>query len=103
MSLANGKLAGTTAAIYTVPSNRVGNVKSIWLVNTHSAAVTVNLYVRSGSNLRHITPVDLTLGIGYRAVEDTPILLGPGEKIEGDASVADKVEFVICGTEAWNE
>lgn len=67
--LADGQLASGIGDIYTADSTDV--VSAITLVNTDSAARTVNLYLTpSGGTARRIIPKDLSLGIGYSLYAD---------------------------------
>lgn len=63
--LAAGQLSDTTGDLYEADS--VDAVTGIILVNTHSSAVTVNLFLLPASNGtdRRIISKDLSLGIGY--------------------------------------
>lgn len=62
--LAEGQLTGGDAELY--PATAIVVVKSMVLVNTHSAAVTINLTVlKSESAARRLVPKDLSLGIGF--------------------------------------
>lgn len=62
--LADGQLTDGDAELY--PATAIVVVKSMVLVNTHSAAVTINLTIlKSGSTARRLIPKDLSLGIGY--------------------------------------
>lgn len=69
--LAAGQLSDTDPSVlYT--AGAATSIVSITLVNTHSAAVTVNLYIDpgNGGNPRRLIPEDMSLGIGYSAVFD---------------------------------
>jgi len=62
--LADGQLAIAIGDLYTADS--VDVVSTIILVNTHSVAITCNLYLTpSGGTARRLIPKDTTLGIGY--------------------------------------
>jgi len=62
--LADGQLSDSTGDLYTADSADV--VATITLVNTHTSALTCNLYLTpSGGTARRIIPKDLSLGIGY--------------------------------------
>lgn len=99
-SLANGQLPSTIGDLYTAPASTQAIVETITLVNTHTSAVTCNLYVlESGGTARRFIPKDMSLGAGYKGVEDHPITLEAGDKIQGDASVASKVDYIINGVE----
>lgn len=101
--LADGQLPSTKAAIYTVPALTVASVKFMRLVNTTGGALTVNLYVKkSGGTSRRIAPVNYSLAAG--AMLDVldgvqTLSLGAGDAIEGDASAATSVDYVINGGE----
>ncbi len=99
-SLANGQLSDSTGDLYTCPASTQAIVQPIILVNTHTSAVTCNLYIlESGGTARRIIPVDMSLGAGYKGVEDNPITLEAGDKLQGDASTADKIDYSISGVE----
>jgi hypothetical protein len=99
-NLSNGQLAGTIGDLYTAPALTTTIIKSITLVNTHTAELSVNLYVlKSGGTARKIIPSNMTLGIGYLLVYDDVLTLGAGDKIQGDAGTAAKVDYVISGVE----
>lgn len=62
--LAEGQLPAADGELY--PATAIAMVKSMVLVNTHSAAITINLTIlKSGSTARRLIPTDLSLGIGY--------------------------------------
>ena len=66
--LGNGQLQGSIGALVTASAKTV--VSSITLVNTHTAAIAVNLYITTGSGTRHIIPKDMQLGAGYSMLFD---------------------------------
>jgi len=100
-SLADGQLAATTGDLYTAPTAVQTVVESIKLTNTDTSARTVNIYfLASGGTARTISSVDLSLAAGYTVeVLDKPITLSAGDKIQGVASVAVKVDYVISGVD----
>lgn len=98
-ALADGQLAGAKGTLYTVPASTQTIVKSITLVNTDVAARTVNLYVKPGATSRRIISKDLSIPAGGSYVHDALITLEAGDLIEGDASTANVVDFVINGAE----
>lgn len=100
-ALANGQL-GTSARgdLYTTPTGKTTIVKNIRLVNTDTAARTLNLYFnRSGGTSRQISPSAMTLGAGSLAIDDQELTMEAGDKVQGDASVASKIDYVISGVE----
>ena len=103
--LARGALT-SAQDLYTTPINKTAIVKSIRLVNTTSAAVTVNLYLRRGSSgtQYRIGPVSMSLPANSLYVDETEITLEGGatagttdDRIYGSAS--DTVHFVLSGIE----
>jgi len=99
--LAIGQLPSSIGDLYTSPSDQHGTVvNSITCVNTHTASITINLYLKSTtSTAKRIIPKDLALDADDCGLEDAPITLNPGDKIQGDASTADKVDYTIGGIE----
>jgi len=98
--LADGQLAGAKAAIYTVPAATRVIVSTITLVNENAANRTVNLYILpSGGASRRILPVDMPLEAESMWIHSDEFTLGPGDAIEGDASVAADVDYTISGVE----
>jgi hypothetical protein len=99
-SLANGQLSDSTGDLYTCPAATQAIIQPIILVNTHSAAITCNLFVLPyGGTARRFIPKDMSLGAGCKGIEDSPLTLEAGDKIQGDASTADKVDYLINGVE----
>lgn len=97
--LANGQLAAAKATLYTTPGATQAVIRSITLVNTDSSARTVNLYVNGTGTSRRITPKDLSLAAGTMHEIDRVITLEAADIVEGDASVANVVDYVISGVE----
>jgi hypothetical protein len=85
----------------SVPNSRVAILKNMRFVNTHSGGVTMNLYIKrvAPAGTHRISPVNMNLASGYQAIDDDEVTLAPGDKILGEASDADKIEFVISGVE----
>lgn len=96
-ALADGQLANSKGTIYTTPASTQAVVKNIILVNTGASANTVNLYVKPGATSRRIIPKDLSLATGAQFVMSDEITLEAADLIEGDASTAAEVDFVING------
>lgn len=99
-ALGDGQLGAAKATLYTVPADTQTIVKSITLVNTDTSDRTANLYINRGGTSRRIIPTALTLDAnGGMAILDTVFTLEAADLIEGDASVAAKVDYTINGTE----
>jgi len=98
--LAQGQLPNSKGTLYTTPDLTQTVINSIVLVNTDSAARTVNLYLKHGTS-RRLIPVASILPAGASGYSDSDKLtLGAGDLIEGDASVASVVDYVISGWES---
>lgn len=101
--LADGQLPSSKTALYTVPGSTQAAVKFFRLVNTSGSAVTVNVYVKkSGGTSRRIVPKDYSLSAGAMAsVLDygEVVALAAGDALEGDASSATTVDYLIDGGE----
>jgi hypothetical protein len=93
--------------IYPVPVNKTAIVKSIRLVNTGTAPVAINLFVRraTGGTSYRIVPKDLTLAPGAAFVDETEITLegltaANGEdRIRGRVPTGSTVDCVVSGVE----
>lgn len=100
-NLGNGQLPNTKTTIYTVPIGKSAIVRSVLLVNTSGAAVTLNLYAKfDGVNSRRIMPKDLTLQANALYESDIPVTLEGGDVIEGEASAATTVDYIVSGVES---
>lgn len=100
-SLANNQL-GTTSqgSLYTAPAGKSTIVKGIRVANTDTTARSLNLWFKaSGGSARLISPSNVSLGPGQVLLDDQEVTLGAGDQILGDASVANKLDYVISGIE----
>ena len=100
-SLEDGQLNDTKATIYTTPAATQTIAKSISLVNTHSSALTVNIYFKaSGGTSRSIVPKDTSLAAGAKMeCLDKDLMLEAADIIEGSGGTAAKIDFVCSGIE----
>jgi hypothetical protein len=99
-NLGQGQLAAATGDLYTVPASTSALVVKVSLVNTDTVSRVVNLYVKvSGQTARRVTPKDMSLGAGFMAETTEYYTLGAADKIQGDADVASKVDYVVSGVE----
>ncbi len=98
--LANGKLGGAVADMYTAPTSGQTIIKAVTLVNTNSTAETVNLYILpSGGATRQIIPNNMSLGAGFLCVIDDVITLNLLDKLQGITTTSGKIDFVVSGVE----
>lgn len=98
-ALADGQLAAAKATLYTCPGATQTIIKTITYVNTDGSARDVNLYLKPGATSRRIIPIDMELGAGYSLIFDDELTLEAGDLIEGDASLANVVDYTINGIE----
>lgn len=97
-SLADGQLAATKTTLYTASDDPATQaiVKSIKFANTNSADVSVIFYFKaSGGTSRRI--VKAVLGDEGWGVDEDETTLEAGDIIEGIASIADVVDYVLSG------
>lgn len=98
-ALGDGQLPVAAAALYTVPGATRAIIKTITLTNTAIAARTVNLYINATGANRRIIPQNMSMEPDYTFIFDDELTLEPGDSIQGDASVAACVDYVINGIE----
>ncbi|SRR6266851_6216971 len=103
-TLTDGQLGTTAQAIlYTVPAGKATIVKNHRFVNRDTVTRTINLYyLRSGglnTTARFLLPSAMSLAAGALIVEENELTMAAGDVIQGDASVASKIDFVISGIE----
>jgi hypothetical protein len=99
--MGDGQLPAVKGTLGTVPASKAWIVKSVTFVNTGAVTRTVNLYAKpSGSSSRRIIPKDLSLDAGDCYYETgLSVVLEAGGLIEGDASAAAEVDYMIGGGE----
>lgn len=98
-NLGEGQLPNSKTTLYTVPAGKTAIIRSILLVNTNASSRTVNIYANFSGTSRRIVPANYVLG-GSAKMEDTSaVTLEAGDFIEGDASVAAQVDYIISGVQ----
>ena len=98
-ALADGQLGASKSTLYTAPTNTRAIVRSIILVNTDGSARTANIYVNRTGTSRRIAPKNLSLAAGAYVSCTDIVTLEAGHHIEGEASAANVVDYVISGIE----
>lgn len=99
-TLADGQLPSSIGDLLTVASATVDHITHIILVNTTGGAITVNLYVkRNGMTARRIIDKDKSLAAGaaYWVPITSALRLSASDKIQGDASAANSIDYTISG------
>lgn len=106
IELADGQLGIAKATLYAnafpAGTKVVIPKGGLSLVNTDSVARTVNIYVNRVGTSRRTVPMALKLETGNDGfyVNQSVIVLAVSSSIEGDASAATVVDYVISG---WRE
>jgi hypothetical protein len=98
-NLGRGLLSAAQAALYTVQTGFRADITSIILVNTDTAARTVNIWHTSGSTSRRISPKDGSMEPGDMWVLGDGLVLSSGDSLDGAASVANVISYEISGHE----
>lgn len=99
-NLHNGQLSVGTTVLYTVPVGSSAVIMDISLVNTHTAAVDCNVFYRKAAGvLRRIVPKNLRVARDAQFQRSCKLTMGPGDTIEGNATVAAVIDTVISGVE----
>lgn len=99
-NLGEGQLPAAKGTLYTVPATTSAVVLVILLVNTDSVDRTVNLYYKkSGGTSRKLLPVDTVIVAGRKLTMEEKITMGAGDEIEGEATAATVIDYVISGVE----
>jgi len=95
----HGQLPLATAVLYTCPTSPAAQclVKLVTVVNTDTSAtpITFNLFVKGAGTKRLISSINQILKKGFNSRSRGDFTLKSGETIQGDASVASKVDFTI--------
>jgi len=94
---ADGQLATSTAAIYTVPTNTAAYVRTMKFHNTNAATQTVNLFINGSGTNRKTYRFQLLQN--DTAVVDDAYTLEAGDSIQADTTTASAVDFSIHGVE----
>lgn len=89
----DGQLPNAKATLYTFAADGFFKLSA---TNTDVGAVTVNIYVNNSGTSRRIGGKDVSLAAGTPKEYPTHTMQA-GDTIEGDASVANKVDYKISG------
>src|SRR5690242_14707364 len=102
-NLAASVVTTATQTLYTAPTSPVRSalVKNIMLTNIHTAAITLDLRIKSGGSSYHIAPPTLNVPPSATIVIDQEVTLGSGDLIEvaNVSNTASKIEYVLNGLE----
>lgn len=95
--LADGQVANTLTAIYTVPGSTWAYVRTMVFHNTNAATQTVELYVNAGGTDRKLYRFQLAQN--ESAVVDDRITLEAGDIVKGQTTTAAAVNVTVHGVE----
>lgn len=95
LSGSDGQLPNAKGTLYTATGNE--RLIGITLVNSDNGAYTVNLYLNRSGTSRRIIPKDKPLPdeLEFPPIANIKHTLNVGDLVEGDASSANKVDYVI--------
>lgn len=93
-SFADGQLAVAKATLYSATGQVVAEVT---YVNTGLLATCNLYYLRSGGTSRRIIPENLPLAANGGMMTCAKVGMSLGDALEGDASLATQVDYVIEG------
>ena len=96
---ADGQLANAKATLYTVPTDKVAYVKFLSVHNTTGGALTVTIYVNTSGTSRVIYSASLAASTSAQVIGAAALVLEGGDIIEGAASAATSIDYVITGIE----
>ena len=97
------QLAGTATTVYgAVPANHETIVKSMHVVNNHSSAVTINLFIADGATTTTeattiLPPV--SMAAGSFAIFEGTITMEAGDYLRGIAGSATEITVTVFGDE----
>ena len=95
--LSDGQLSTSAASTMFDPSATT-YLTHINFVNTHTVAVTINLYIKNGtSTARRQLPVNLSIPAGEAIYWSGRFSLAADDLVQGDASVANVVDYTVFG------
>lgn len=95
--LAEGQVAVSVGAIYTVPGSTTAYVNRVVFFNTNAATQTLLVYVDGSGTNR--TQYRITLAQNESAVIDDNITLEAGDLIEAETTTGSAVHYTVHGAE----
>jgi len=92
-----GTLAAAKAPVFVTPSGYATRITSWTLTNTDTASRTVNLWLTYQGVSQRLFGKDVALLPTNMVTSDSEVYLPAGSTIEGNASAAAVVSYVITG------
>lgn len=97
--LAEGQLATSWAAIYTVPASTAAYIKDIWVFNTNAAAQTIEIRINGSGTGRKRTRLTLNINESADILEGNGFTLEAGDSIEAQTTTATAVDYTVHGVQ----
>jgi len=94
--LADGQVANSEGAIYTVPASSIAYIKSVSFHNTNAATQTLILYVRNGAGSSRVV-ARWSLLQDETGFYNGSIALEDGDTLRAVTTTASAVDYVITG------
>ena len=98
-NLGEGQLPDAKGTLYTVPAATQAIVREILCTNETAGDLTMNLYANFSGTSRRLTPVSVPIPASGQYKWRGVLTLETGDLVEGDASVATDVDYIISGAE----
>lgn len=96
--LADGQLPNSKGTLYTVPAATATNVRQMRISNVSGGTQTVTVYLNVTGTSRRVGRFVLSAD-QFADVFSEPVQLAAGDLLEGDATSAASVDYVIYGVE----
>lgn len=96
--LANGQVANTEGAIYTVPASTTAYIKSVSFHNTNAATQTLIMYIRDGAGTSRIV-ARWSLLENETAFYNGSLALEATDTLRAVTTTASAVDYVVTGVE----
>lgn len=96
--LADGQMATTKTAMYTVPAATTAYIRNINLFNTNAAEQTIIIYLNTSGTSRQIARIILAQNESAHLLDlGECIVLEAADVLEGLTTTATAVDFVVLG------
>lgn len=97
-ALAQGQLANTSTAIYTVPGSTKCVEPSLWLYNTNATTQTVKVHFYDGTTSRQAAQLELLAG-AYAQISFDKTVFEAADEIRAETTTATQVNYWLSGVE----
>lgn len=100
-TIADGQVANSQTAIYTVPASTVAYVKQVAFFNTNAATQTLIVWIkRSGQTARKIRQFTVAENESVDLLDDGDTFqLSTGDAIQASTTTTTAVDYTVMGVE----